>query len=293
MREIGMRIRERALALLADGTVARALGWAEADVPGGWNLAAFETAAEMENFRYGECAGANLSKLCLKFNRAEGKTLAVLKPCDALSFNRLLKEHRLDREKFYLIGAGCKGMRDENGLLLKCDACKGKEFAVSDEVIDDGESRAVQPADRFAGVTMVEEMSPAERFAFWRNELSRCIRCNACRNVCPACTCVKCVFDNPNSGVAAKANATDFEENMFHIIRAYHVAGRCTDCGECSRVCPEKIPLHLLNRKFIRDINALYGDFQAGAEDGERTPMTMYEKTDAEPGIVMERGKRG
>ncbi|MFR1039192.1 MAG: 4Fe-4S binding protein [Clostridium sp.] len=26
---------------------------------------------------------------------------------------------------------------------------------------------------------------------------------------------------------------------MFHIIRAFHVAGRCTDCGECSRVCPQ------------------------------------------------------
>ena len=41
-------------------------------------------------------------------------------------------------------------------------------------------------------------------------------------------------------------------ENMFHIIRAFHVAGRCTDCGECTRVCPQGIPLHLLNRKFIK-----------------------------------------
>ena len=57
------------------------------------------------------------------------------------------------------------------------------------------------------------------------------MRCNACRNVCPACSCVKCVFDNPASGVAAKASADDFEENLFHIIRAFHVAGRCTDCG--------------------------------------------------------------
>ena len=40
--------------------------------------------------------------------------------------------------------------------------------------------------------------------------------------------------------------------------------GDCTDCGECSRVCPQHIPLHLLNRKFIKDIDSLYGDFQAG-----------------------------
>ena len=31
----------------------------------------------------------------------------------------------------------------------------------------------------------LEAMTPEERYAFWRGELSRCIRCNACRNVCP------------------------------------------------------------------------------------------------------------
>ena len=83
----------------------------------------------------------------------------------------------------------------------------------------------------------------------------------------PRATCVKCVFDNPTlRASASKANADTFEENMFHIIRAFHVAGRCTDCGECTRVCPQDIPLHLLNRKFIKDINELYGEYQAGDE---------------------------
>ena len=30
---------------------------------------------------------------------------------------------------------------------------------------------------------------------------------------------MKCVFDNPRSGVASKANTDTFEEKMFHIIR--------------------------------------------------------------------------
>ena len=215
----------------------------------------------------------------------------VLKPCDTLSFHQLTKEHRVDREKFYIIGAGCKGMKDEAGTLLKCNACKGKEFVVYDEIIDDEESRKPSAVmDRMDGVSDLEKMTAQQRYDFWRGELSRCIRCNACRNVCPACTCEKCVFDNPASGAASKAPVTDFEENMFHIIRAYHVAGRCTDCGECSRVCPQHIPLHLLNRKFIKDMNELYGDYQAGEGDDERTPMTSYTKEDAEPGIVKERG---
>ena len=58
----------------------------------------------------------------------------------------------------------------------------------------------------------------------------------------------------------ACAHHSRLVENMFHIIRAFHVAGRCTDCGECSRVCPQNIPLHLLNRKFIKDIDTFYDE---------------------------------
>jgi ferredoxin len=78
---------------------------------------------------------------------------------------------------------------------------------------------------------------------------------------------------------------------MFHIIRAFHVAGRCTDCGECSRVCPQHIPLHLLNRKFISDINGYYGDYQAGEEVGQRAPLVNFTKEDVEPDVVAKGGK--
>jgi len=98
------------------------------------------------------------------------------------------------------------------------------------------------------------------------------------------------VFDNPRSGVASKASADAFEENMFHMIRAFHVAGRCSDCGECSRVCPQRIPLHLLNRKFIKDINTLYGEFQAGADIDIKSPLTDYKLDDVEPGVVGAKG---
>ena len=77
---------------------------------------------------------------------------------------------------------------------------------------------------------------------------------------------------------------------MFHIIRAFHVAGRCTDCGECSRVCPQNIPLHLLNRKFIKDIDTFYGEYQAGEDTESRAPLTNYTKGDAEPSIVYAQG---
>ena len=78
---------------------------------------------------------------------------------------------------------------------------------------------------------------------------------------------------------------------MFHIIRAFHVAGRCTDCGECSRVCPQRIPLHLLNRKFIKDINEIYGEYQAGADTESKAPLNRFSTDDAEPSVVYARSE--
>jgi ferredoxin len=207
----------------------------------------------------------------------------------------LLKEHRIKRENVYVIGIPCVdfvqvpegGSEADAKPLEKCATCKSTKHVVYDELI--GEEGDVKESSRFDQVAELEKMNPEERYNFWRNELSRCIRCNACRNVCPACTCETCIFDNPNSGIAQKAAADTFEENMFHIIRAFHVTGRCTDCGECSRVCPQNIPLHLLNRKFIKDINELYGDFQAGEDTETRAPLNIFNTEDVEPSIVHER----
>ena len=176
----------------------------------------------------------------------------------------------------------------ENLLPDRCVHCKSKKHVSYDELM--GEDGEVLDSGRFDEVEQIEKMTPDERFAFWQGELSRCIRCNACRDVCPACTCEKCVFDNPDSGVENKAAANSFEDSMFHIIRAFHVAGRCTDCGECSRVCPQHIPLHLLNRKFIKDINSFYGDYQAGETIGSRAPTVNYSQDDIEPSEAVERG---
>lgn len=180
----------------------------------------------------------------------------------------------------------------------RCEVCRGKMHVACDEIIDASNVAAADRSDRadgsdrfdrFAMIAKLEAMTPEDRFDFWRGELSRCIRCNACRNACPSCTCEKCVFDNDASGVASKAAAVPFEENMFHIIRAFHVAGRCTDCGACSRACPQNIPLHLLNRKFIKDINEIYGEYQAGADANAVNPLGCYDVHDAEPSIVRDR----
>ena len=283
---------ERAAELLSSGKVNRVLGWRAGLFAHDNTPSVFTDAADLQaNFVYNEFCGANLSKYLVKESDKEGTVAVFLKPCDTYSFNQLIAEHKIKRDNVYAIGVQCNGMKDVNDrekLEERCASCKSRKHVAYDELI--GESGELLDSNRFDMVEKLENMTSEERFEFWRGELSRCVRCNACRNVCPACTCEKCIFDNPDSGSANKAPADPFEENLFHIIRAFHVAGRCTDCGECSRVCPENIPLHLLNRKFIKDINELYGEYQAGETVNERGPLVNYTQGDAEPSVVYERG---
>jgi hypothetical protein len=48
--------------------------------------------------------------------------------------------------------------------------------------------------------------------------------------------------------------------------------------------------LHLLNRKFIKDINTFYGEYQAGEEVGSRAPLVNYTLDDVEPNDAVGRG---
>ena len=311
----------RAKELMDNGTVVRVLGWKAGDMAYNPEPAFFENTAALSELVYNGFCGSNLSKYMIEASKKEGKTLVFLKPCDTYSFNQLLAEHRIDRDKPYIIGVGCKGKLDiekiksmgikgiesisgaemsdnadtleiktvygdkscsyADAMLERCHVCKGKEHMIYDEII--GESKDTKDAERFAEVEKIEAMSPEEKFEFFQKELSKCIRCNACRNVCPACSCRKCIFDNNKYDADRKANTTSFEEKMFHIIRAFHVAGRCTDCGECSRVCPQGIPLHLFNRKFIKDINEFYGEYQAGEDLEAKGPLTDFTFDDMEP----------
>ena len=99
---------KRAKELLADGTVVRVLGWKAGDLAFNPEPAYFETPESLEDFVYDGFCGANLSKYMIEASKLEGKTMVCLKPCDTYSFNQLLKEHRVDREKAYIVGVAVK-----------------------------------------------------------------------------------------------------------------------------------------------------------------------------------------
>ena len=124
------------------------------------------------------------------------------------------------------------------------------------------------------------QMSPAERMSFWAQEFERCVKCYACRQVCPLCYCERCIADK-NRPVAIDTSATPKGNFAWHITRAFHLAGRCVGCGECARACPAGIPLGLLNLTLARAAEKHFG-YQAGMDPKVEPLIGSYALTDKE-----------
>lgn len=167
-----------------------------------------------------------------------------------------------------LVGSDDKQLRvvRSDVLLAKCATCscstplEGDALSATREVAYDeflGDPLPPAPvADRFAEVRALEALAPAERLAFWSEHLARCTLCYACQTVCPLCFCKQCALTLPRNDPRRQQREPS-SVFAFHLMRAYHLADRCTGCDECERVCPEDIPLHLICRKIEQDRGTL------------------------------------
>jgi ferredoxin len=176
------------------------------------------------------------------------------------------------------------------------DVLAGKEDAERVEAPDKEKAKAAaEGSEDFSDVEEIEAMSLEERWEYWQKELGKCIRCYACRSVCPMCYCEQCVVDpstlslKPQTTPEEKARRpkwieknTDFSETLFfHLIRALHNAGRCTDCGECERACPMDIPLRKLTKKLRKDMKELFG-YEPGVDIDDKPALATIRADDPE-----------
>ncbi|MZP28887.1 4Fe-4S ferredoxin [Heliobacterium undosum] len=316
MREINAKLTQEmgdlARDLLASGEVKGVFGWTKGSR---WYLTppVFITKPEeADQLCYDEFAVNNLTGLLLDFRDSQDKIAIFVKGCDSRGIVRLVQDNQLKRENVLVIGVPCPGMGDKGAvtdhrqaqelpLLAKCLECRYPNPVLADRTIggvtvttepsaapsgataEAAKGRGVgsKQADRFAQVEAIEKMSPDERSAFWQAQNEKCIRCYACRNICPACNCRECIFDSDKKNWVNKA-ATPTDNAFFGITRAMHVAGRCVECGECERVCPMDIPIMAMNRKLIGDLNELFGPYDAGVKPEEKPPLGAFKLDDPE-----------
>lgn len=203
----------------------------------------------------------------------------LLKPCDTRSLNVLFHEKQIDRARVYVVGLACEGVKGNGRLAGRCQRCSERLPLVYDLLL--GEKPEPTGREDYAEVADLEAMSPKERLAFWAREFERCIRCYACRQACPACYCFECVaeqLDPPWMGIAIDLSQKQF----FHVMRAYHLAGRCAGCNACEEACPMEIPLSLLNRKIAKELEALFG-YKVGQDAITPPPLATFKKEEEVP----------
>jgi formate dehydrogenase subunit beta len=314
------KLRELVKKLLADGTVQYFIGYCQSGQPHRVAPCFVSEESEVDKLVWGPLCGQNLAKYVLRANELEGKVGILLKGCDTRAIVELIKQNQIERDKIVAIGVPCEGQVDrrklEKALDVSAEEVTNVEDAVDAFLITVGEETRRVPKKEllldkcfrckhpyafdydftlgevvpftieggpgeYSEVEELEALPIEERRAFWRKQFERCIRCNACREACYACYCKECLFERKVPRWLAAPPLVS-ENEMYHLIRAVHLAGRCIDCGECERVCPMNIPLGSLYRKIQKDVAELF-DYEAGMEMDTVPPLVNFELDDQDP----------
>ena len=282
MNEITAKMREIAKDLLAKGEVKYLIGWEKGRFANQSPPTFVHTPEQADRLIWDDYCLVGTSKYLLDNKHPEGKTGVFVRGCDSRGINRLIQDGQVKREDLYLIGIPCPGKKDPDtdAPAKKCVECPHPNPVVFDVLIGDKVAEPAKP-ERFDDVNALDAKTADEKYDYWAKQYDKCIRCYACRNVCPACNCRECFVDQYRVGWQGKQN--NRSENQFYgLTRAFHIAGRCVECGECERACPMGIPLMELNRKIIKDLDELFGPYEASLDTVTEPPLGLFKLEDPE-----------
>lgn len=317
MTPVEQELRAKVSEMLTSGEIACFIGYASGRDPATAGPVFVRRPADVDRLVWNPFCRSSLAKYLLDFRGVDGKVGIAVKGCDSKSVVRLINDNQLQRGKVVVFGLPCPGILKESGapelprgtqteweqtpegfrlrwatgsaslarqesLESRCLACATPVSVVADVTIGvAGDPVPVDRAALFGDVAAVENLSSEQKREFWRGQFSKCLRCYACRNSCPACSCRECCFDAADTKWLGKGTSVD-ENEVFQLTRAFHVAGRCTGCGECDRACPVGIPLSLLNKKVAKDMAELFGTTAPGSDLEEETPFKTFSMEDPE-----------
>jgi len=241
-------------------------------------------------------------KLPLRKDEKEDKRKIglVVKGCDSRAAVQIIQEKGLKREDIVLIGVPCSGVIDPEKITARFPH-QTKPVEVEEEgekfvIIINGKTHKISKEElmfdeietskkeNHENIKTLEKKSLKEKWEYWEKQFEKCIRCYACRNVCPMCYCKECMVDQLSPQWVRRS--VDISENTsWNIMRAFHLAGRCIGCGECERACPVGIPLTELNKKLEKDVKELF-EYKSGLDAEEKPLLAMFKPDDPEEFIL-------
>lgn len=273
-------LREKARALLENGTVEMVVGYGKGSLPGKMRAVFITDPAQVDQLVWNADCHQNLSVYLTRDPvKTRGKVALVAKACDIKNVVGLIQENQIAREKVFLIGMACRGVQVDGAPAARCALCDGKGLEQADEVIGEG-TLAPGTDRRLEEIARLEAMSPEQRWNFWQAQFARCLRCYACRAACPMCFCERCLAEKTQP--AWIPGTIDGRGNfIWNAVRALHLAGRCVDCGACVAACPAKIRLDLLNLKMAQVVRERFG-YVPGLDPNVAPALAAYREDDAQ-----------
>ncbi len=304
------KIQETARKLLKDKTVDVFIGYRKGTVPMMNEPVLIRDPDKADMLYWDSFCGLNL---CNYLTKREDRIGIVATGCNSRNMVTHIIENQIKREQLYIVGIPCTGMIDhraveravghreivevkEDGdkftvtgrdfeetlekkdfLQLNCRTCRHRNPVMHDEMIAEPVKEQAE-VEAYKDVEKIEEMTSENKWGFFSRMIEGCIRCYACRNACPLCYCPTCFVDESRPQWVGKSS--DPTDTMtFHILRAYHCAGRCTDCGACERACPVGISMRQFTKKLNKDAEALFS-WEAGLSPDQRPPLDVYRPDD-------------
>lgn len=303
------KIKEISEQLLKDEKVEMVVGFRKGTMPMMNEPCNVKRPEDVKNLVWDANCGINLANYLT--NRKE-KIAVIAKGCDSRNIVNHIIENKIQREQLTIIGVPCKGMIDKRQVssLVSGEITETVEEEDSITVKGNGFEKKIEKADvlqdncvicvhrnpviydelaaelveeqtginRYEDIEKVEAMSAQEKWDHFDELLSGCTRCYACRNACALCYCPTCFVDESKpQWVGTSQDKMDIR--TFHFLRAYHCAGRCTDCGACERACPQGIKMRQLTKKLEKDCSEQFG-WEAGLTIDERPPLDSFKIDD-------------
>ena len=303
-------IKQIARELLENQTVDVFIGYQKGSLPMMNEPVLINAPEEAEILHWDSHCGLNLCNYLTKRTERIG---IVANGCNSRNIVTHIIEKQIGRDQLHIVGIPCTGMinhraveravdyreilevqEDGDRFIVKCGdfektfekkdflqtncaICTHRNPVEQDEMVSEPIEEQKDVAE-FKDVEKIEQMDSDKKWGFFTRMISPCIRCYACRDACPLCYCPTCFVDE--AGPQWVGKSTDPTDTMtFHILRAYHCAGRCTDCGACERVCPVGIPVRQFTKKLNKDAKELYS-WEAGITLKERPPLDVYRPDD-------------